>query len=189
MNRILASMVSVLAVAIASCDENGDAKIVNMRINHYKQPIINHELFYGFSFLVQEGGQMGNNQWYELSTTIEGFEYQPGYVYELQAKKEHYEPAVDRINADYSLIQVLSKTKVPEGETFDITLSIPYPNAFASFVTQNEMDEFSLLGMTVIDCGDLCDELEENLANQIGLIGTFEHADNESVRLLALREH
>jgi len=60
-------------------------------------------------YLVKEAGQ---NDWQFLYNEIDGFEYEPGYEYEIEVVKEKIEnPAADQSSIRYILIKVLSKTK------------------------------------------------------------------------------
>ncbi len=159
-----------------------------MRINHFQQPVMNQELFNGLSYIVQEGDGIGKDNWNGFSNIIAGFNYELGYVYDLEVQKKLIEdPMIDMPDAEYSLIRILSKTKVPQATTFDITLTIRSANGFASVVTKNEISKFSLLGETEIDCGDLCGTLEANIKNKNGLIGTFVHIDDKTIQLVTLK--
>lgn len=64
--------------------------------------------------LIKEEGQ---SDWQFFYSEIEGFEYEPGYEYEIEVKKETVDnPAADRSSIRYVLIKVLSKTaKESEG--------------------------------------------------------------------------
>ena len=188
MKNILIIILAIISVSIISCEKDENIEIVKMRVNHYQQPVNSQELFYGLSFIVQEGDEIGNDKWYGFSNIISGFDYEVGFVYDIEVKKKHIEdPMIDMPNVEYSLIRILSKTKVPQETTFDITLTISYSNGFESLVTKNEISKFSLLGETEIDCENLCGALEDNIENQNGLIGTFAHIDDKTIHLLNLK--
>ncbi len=188
MKNTLVFVLAIVSVIIFSCKKDENVEIVKMRINHYQQPVNNQELFYGLSYIVQEGDKIGTDDWTRLSSAITGFEYELGYVYDLEIKKTHIEsPMIDMPNVVYSLNKVLSKTKATTESTFDITLAISYSNGFESFVTKNEMSRYSLLGKTEIESGDLSSTLEQNIMQQKGMTGTFAHIDNKTIRLVSLR--
>lgn len=172
-----------------SCEKDDNVEIVKMRVNHYQQPVNMSESFYGLAFKVQIGDQIGKDQWLEFDNPIAGFDYELGYVYDIEVQKKHIEkPGIDRSNEEYSLIRILSKTEVPQETTFDITLTIKYTNVFfESLVTKTASDKLSLLGMTEINCGDLCESLETNIENQNGLIGTCAHIDDKTIQLVSLK--
>lgn len=181
-------ILAIVSICIISCEKDDDIEIVKMRVNHYQQPVNYQELFYGLSFNVQEGDQIGKDTWYGFSNTITGFDYEIGYVYDIEVQKKHIKnPMVDMSNVEYSLIRILSKTKVPQETTFDIILTIKYANGFESLVTKNAFNKLSLLGETEVDCGNMCDALEENMENKNGLIGTFKHVDDKTIQLLSLK--
>ncbi|TLX72986.1 DUF4377 domain-containing protein [Labilibacter sediminis] len=178
----------IIAFAIQfSCEKEDDIQVVKMRINHYQQPVNQPEFYYGLSYKVQEGKQIGKGEWFGFLNTISGFEYELGYVYDIEVQKKQIEdPMIDMPSVEYSLIRIISKTQVVQEITFDITLSIEYSNGFESYLIKNNQLEFTLLGDTKIDCGELCDELEESIINQKGMVGTFKHVGNEKIGLLRL---
>jgi len=58
--------------------------------------------------LIKENGE---KDWQFLYSGIEGFEYEPGYEYEIEVVKEKIEnPAADQSSIKYILTKVLSKT-------------------------------------------------------------------------------
>lgn len=174
-------------MGLVSCEKSDDTELVKMRINHYQQPANNYEFFYGLSFIVQEGSEIGNTKWYGFSGRISGFDYELGYTYDIIVQKKRIKnPMIDMPDTEYSLFKILSKTKVPDDTTFDIELAIKFPNGYEPLVTLNEESEFTLLGKTVIDCGELCGELENYLENETGMVGTFRHIDAETIQLLKL---
>ena len=55
--------------------------------------------------------EYGEKDWQFLYNEIEGFEYEPGYEYEIEVVKEKIEnPAADQSSIKYILTKVLSKT-------------------------------------------------------------------------------
>ncbi|SFT85879.1 META domain-containing protein [Lishizhenia tianjinensis] len=62
--------------------------------------------------LIQHGDSLGNN-WSNFYDQIEGFTYEPGYIYELEVKKTVLDPAnvpADASTIKYSLVKEISKT-------------------------------------------------------------------------------
>lgn len=54
----------------------------------------------------------GQNDWEYLYNSIEGFNYQPGYEYEIEIKKEQVEnPAADQSSIRYIFVKEVSKTQ------------------------------------------------------------------------------
>ncbi|SFF31284.1 DUF4377 domain-containing protein [Sunxiuqinia elliptica] len=187
MKKNLLAVLVIMAAFLISCEKEDNISFAKMRINHYQQPVNMQELYTGLSFKVQEGSQIGKEEWYGFSNRISGFEYELGYIYDIVVQKEKIEnPMVDMPSVKYSLVKVNSKSKVPQETTFTITLAINYFNGFESLVVENESSNYTLLGETEIDCGELCDALEENIKNENGMVGTFKHIDRKTIQLLEL---
>ncbi len=90
---------------------------------------------------VQKGEEMNDQAWENFSAQIEGFEFEPGYVYKLRVKEEQIsaeEAAADAPTVKYTLVEMLDKTAdarfVIDGEwtlasvdslPVDTTLAIP----------------------------------------------------------------
>ena len=82
-----------------------------IRVNHYTENCI------GFieqkCYLVQEGDAIGTENWSLFYDEIEGFEFVPGYIYDLDVNILERNPAPQDIGKyRYILIQVLSKKEV-----------------------------------------------------------------------------
>ncbi len=73
MKKNLLTILVVISAFLISCEKEDDIEIVTMRINHYQQPVNNQEFYYGLSYNVQEGNQIGKEKWYGFSNTISGF--------------------------------------------------------------------------------------------------------------------
>lgn len=181
---ILSLLISIVVFSCGKEEDSAKPNLVKMRINHYQQPVNNEEYFKGLAFLVQEGDEMGSEIWYPLLNTISGFDYDLGYVYEIEVKKnEINEPLIDDPGIKYVFERVVSKTRVPANTTFNIIIAFNYTNGFESLVEKNEASQYTLMGETVIETGAFYDALEEGLANQYGIKGTFSHVDDQSLRL------
>jgi len=60
--------------------------------------------------LVQKGETMEEGQWQNFYSKIEGFEYEPGYIYKLKVKEEQLENApADASSIKYTLVEILEK--------------------------------------------------------------------------------
>ena len=188
MYKVLLAALLVMSAIFTSCDKEDDFEVVKMRINHYQQPVNNQEFYQGLSYEVHEGDKIGEDKWYGFLNKISGFEYELGYIYDIEVLvKEVKNPMVDGASAEYSLLKLISKSKVPEETNFEITLSISSSNGFESLVSKNEFSKYTLMGKTEIECGDLCDALEENINNKIGMVGTFQHINSNTIQLLELK--
>ncbi|GAA4322071.1 hypothetical protein GCM10023115_49970 [Pontixanthobacter gangjinensis] len=175
-------MASLLSL---SCSINGgrpdDIEIVDLRINHFQQT--------GFGlrpqlvYQIQESGEIGGDAWKFHYDEIEGFNYEPGYVYDLRASKLiDANPPQDASAIKYILLKVRSKQKVAEGENFDIKLKFGGEN----FVTRDGVKNF-LLDRYEIDCDILCTDLDDYLENNPEVTGTFVHQPDRVLKLMSLR--
>lgn len=75
----------------------------------------------------------GDTEWRFMDKGIEGFEYEPGYEYIIEAQRHYREnPAADQSTIYYSLMRILSKEKkgiggnrpIPVGNTIVILFTI-----------------------------------------------------------------
>jgi len=70
---------------------------------------------------IQRGESIKQNSWELFYSTIENFEYQPGYVYKLNIKEENIDnPPADASSIKYTLIEVLEKKKDNRLDVHDI---------------------------------------------------------------------
>lgn len=165
-----------------SCSIKGDGPnnpdIVNMRINHYEQTGFGP--FPQLVYLVQEGEDIGGQQWSYLYDEIQDFNYEPGFIYDLYVRKENIEnPPQDASSIKYILESVSSKEKVAADVSFEIRLKWEGTN----FVKISGPD-FSLMDSYSIECGDLCEELLSKLENEEEVTGRFVHGDNNNELIL-----
>ncbi|WP_430972509.1 META domain-containing protein [Sunxiuqinia rutila] len=61
---------------------------------------------------VQKGNNLEESQWQNFYSTIDGFDYEPGYFYKLKVKEEHLskeEVPADASSIRYTLVKVLDK--------------------------------------------------------------------------------
>lgn len=183
-----AVLVLSLTSVLCSCENEEKGDLVTMRVNHYQQPVNNHEAFIGLAYLVQQGEAVGSDTWSRLADDISGFDYALGYMYTIEVRKLVLKnPVMDASAVEYTFVRLLSKEPVPAETAFDITLSIRFANGFEPLVTMAQDSTFSLLGGTVLDCGDLRSELTAGIDQQLGLIGTFVHGEGDTLLLRGLR--
>jgi hypothetical protein len=175
--------IAALLLFAVSCGDDKPNEI-RLRINHYLEPGIAEGTF--LFMLTQEDASIGTDKWNYLST-IEGFQYEKGYIYDLVVSKENVKnPPVDASSIRYKLMKVIAKKKVPDEVTFQVRLSRVYSaNAYESFVTGSATAGFKLLNEIEIRCENLCDDLSGNLNNHQPMIGIFKH-DGASIKLAEL---
>jgi hypothetical protein len=83
---------------------------VMMRVNYYRQSCQGEGSY--DCLLVQQGKQLGSQSWELFYDDIQGFAYEPGYIYTLRVKIEKIQdPLQDGSDRRYLLVKVLSKKK------------------------------------------------------------------------------
>ena len=111
-------------------------------------------------------------------STINGFNYEWGYNYELRViwtelvdlvPKPEFSPKPPR-SANYQLVEIVSKTKAPENSLFSM---ISYPE----LITKESYGNYKLgLGEKMFTCIEpLCTELDQLLAAKTFMLLEFRH--------------
>ena len=83
---------------------------INMMVNSYTVDCVGETE--GTCLLVQEGDMIGTENWenFFYSDSIEGFNYEPGYIYGLQVKKTEVEnPPAGGSSIRYELVKIVTK--------------------------------------------------------------------------------
>ncbi len=108
MNKLLSIGFIIL---FASCGPRiSETNRVNMMVNSYTVDCVGE--MQGTCLLVQEGNMIGTENWeyFYFVDSIEGFNYEPGYVYALEVKKTEVEnPPADGSSIRYELVKIISK--------------------------------------------------------------------------------
>ena len=87
----------------------------HLRVNSYTVDCVG--VMEGQCLLVQEGDLVGSEDWeyFYFEDGIVGFDYEPGYIYNLLVKKVPVKnPPMDGSSIRYELIRILSKEKQVE---------------------------------------------------------------------------
>lgn len=104
-------MFGSLLILLVSCGPQiTETNKVNMMVNSYTVDCIGE--VEGTCLLVQEGDMIGTENWeyFYFADSIEGFNYEPGFVYGLVVKKTGVEnPPADGSSIKYQLISIVSK--------------------------------------------------------------------------------
>lgn len=164
-----------------SNDAGNEFQITNMRINHYQ----NTGIAVGpvLTLLVQEGDNIGTDNWEKFYSNIEGFNYEPGSIYNISVKMKQIDnPPLDGNSVKYTLQKIISTEKVNLETPFDIDLKTNGQN----FITTNSSTGYELLNQIKIDCNDLCDQLGEIIENQDYVVGTFKRLQSNEIQLIEL---
>ncbi|MGJ8685110.1 MAG: DUF4377 domain-containing protein [Nonlabens sp.] len=160
-----------------STDDSTNSRII---FNHH------YETGFGFHprliFLTQEGSQLDTDDWSYFYDGIEGFTYEPGYIYDLSINKSPINnPLADQGSVKYRLNRIFSKVKVDDDITFQMKLKFDGFN----FVENNT--GYTILNQIDINCNNLCNELDNRLLNQADVIGIFQHGADGSIELLGFQ--
>lgn len=106
----------IFLVVLLSCNASQtDAEEVHLRVNSHTVECYGE--MEGICLLVQEGEKLGTEDWeyFYYEDSIDGFDYEEGYVYDLMVRKIPVEdPPQDASSIKYELVRILSKEKVQE---------------------------------------------------------------------------
>ncbi|WNH09918.1 DUF4377 domain-containing protein [Thalassobellus suaedae] len=166
---------------LLSCsnDNENQPQTIDMRINHYQNTGIGEGLF--LTLLVQENSKIGSDSWTKFYNSIEGFNYQPGLIYDIRVMVEQIDnPPADGSSLKYTLREIKSTQEVNYETPFDIDLKINGQ----SFITTTS--GYEILNQIEIDCNNLCDELDTKLQNQDVVVGTFKRLQSTEIQLIGL---
>lgn len=164
-----------LAAMVFACSKNDNtitSEEVNLFIDHYKTTSI----LSGTALVVQEGNAIGSSEYSTLGG-IQGFDFVPGFTYNLTAKKTIVKnDGTDAKTASYELISIDDVGEIAQGETFNVPLGV-FVNGrgFVPFVVRTADSTFVLSNEIQLDCRAFCDELEYNTTREQQTIGVFKH--------------
>lgn len=101
-------------LVLTSCEkeekENEKTFETTMRINSYRETC--EAMVETMCYLVQNGEQVGSDEWNLFYSEIEGFEYEEGFLYTLKVQIEEVAiPLEDGSDRKYTLLEVISKVK------------------------------------------------------------------------------
>lgn len=106
-------LLSILALVFGCDSSNLATKVTDLRVNSYTVECYGE--MEGNCLLVQEGAKIGTEDWeyFYYEDSIVGFDYEPGYIYDLIVRKIWIEdPPQDGSSIRYELIRVVSKERV-----------------------------------------------------------------------------
>ena len=172
---------------LIACD-NDEVVQTRLRVNHYQQPVTSLTDY--FAILTQEQNQFASDEWTYHDPNIEGFEYEWGYAYELLVTQEKLKnPPQDASSIKTTLVQIVSKEKLPQDTPFEIRLTMTYDDGgFNNYIRGDASSGYSLLGSVAVDCGTLCDELSEVLNAKERVTGVFNH-QGDGIKLIELKKY
>lgn len=176
----------LLTVLLFSCSAD-DAQVtseeVTLFVNHYKTTSVVN----GTSLLIQENAAIGTTE-FQKTPSINGFTFEPGFTYTLNAKKTITENAgTNATTTSYELISIEDQNEVDPAATFTVPLA-RFVNGlgYVSWLVGNQQTGFVLSNEITIDCGTLCPSLESVHANQEIATGVFIHGEEGIYQLQEL---
>lgn len=182
MKPIYALLASLM---IISCKDD-EIEIVNLRVNHHRQSAV------GFTptlvFLTQEDETIGSDAWQYHYWDISGFNFEWGYVYDLEISKRHLDnPPADGSSIEYILEKIVSKNPVDENTSFELILKSKTIGIVPSIVVGDAISGFQLMDQTAINCSSLCQELEQTLDAENEVTGLFKYNTSNELLLVELK--
>lgn len=184
-NSILSSIKVLFSIfafifLFSSCEKREQP--IKFRVNQFKQTAVAVGPIMTLS--IQQGDQIGTENWAPLYSQIVGFDYEPGYIYDLLVTTtEIKNPPADGSSQAYHLKQVLSKTKVNANTQFDLNLKIDQ----TVFVKGNVNTGFTILNQIEIDCGNICQDFATVINSGAKHVsGKFILNEDGSIRLIEL---
>ncbi|MBW1295560.1 DUF4377 domain-containing protein [Aquimarina litoralis] len=180
-----APLILILLLLIISCNDDDDViEITSIRVNHYLDTgFITFFGNLGVINTIQEGNQIGQEEFLNSYSEIQGFEYELGFIHDLLVKKiQISDPPQDGSSIKLELLEVLSKQAAPLDTEFKIQLTLnTNEDTFLNWVIVDQENNFSLINSSIsIECGSLCLELLTRINNQEQITGVFTHGENNT---------
>jgi hypothetical protein len=115
MKTLFSTLSATLILLILSCSDDDAANFedITLRVNSYTVSCFGEAE--GTCLLVQEGNMIGTEEWnaFYWSASIEGFSFEPNFVYELIVRRTPMEEVlIDGPSFTYQLLKTISKTPV-----------------------------------------------------------------------------
>lgn len=169
----------ILCLFINACEKVEQP--IRLNINQFKQTGYTSN---GPSLVLsaQMGSSIGSDTWNPLYEQIVGFNYEPGYVYELLVTETEITYPQGSGKA-YQLKEIISKRKVNQSIPFTLDLKLPNVN----YIKGDVNNGFKILEEVTIDCDNLCNEMALALADDSKkLSGKFILNADGSIKLMEL---
>lgn len=172
MKKILLFCTAALFFSCSADDASTTNEEVTLFVNHYKTTSVLN----GTLFLIQENDAIGGNT-FEGTAFIQNFNFQQGFEYKITANKIRTQNAgTDAATSSYELVSVNEKNQISPQATFTIPVA-RFVNGvgYVSFVQGTSANGFILGQEIIIECQNLCSQLENLIPNQEAATGTFTH--------------
>ncbi len=176
-----AILVILVFIAFISCKKNNIEREKKIIVNHYKN--VGLTLTPMFVYQTQSGVDIGSTKWDFFYGNITGFEFEPGYIYDLTVKSTPINKSLVDGGSTYELKKVNSKVIVDQNITFNIYFKLHGTN----FISGNPTIGFKILNEQIFDCGNFCDSLTQALSSSNKtVIGKFKRKINGEYILIGL---
>ncbi|WP_378177046.1 DUF4377 domain-containing protein [Aquimarina sp. SS2-1] len=175
-------LILVVLLTLVSCSDDDEViAITTIRVNHYKTTT-NGFFFSGLGtvLLIEEGNQIGQDNFTPTFNGINGFDYELGYIFDLKVSITRLaNPPEDASSTRIDLLEIISKTPVSRDTQFSVRLTLNNTNgSYDDWVTIDQEGNYFLINSLIkLDCQDLCDELSSKINNQEQLTGVFTHGE------------
>ncbi len=184
MKKIVLLLSAAFLLSCTSDDATSTTEEVNLVVNHFKTTAV---LSLNTVFLIQEGDEAGSGT-FKDALTLRNFDFEPGFIYTVRANKITSQSQGSDIDVvSYDVLEITSKTAVPENETFRVPLTAIFNGAgYASWLTGNLETGYFISNEIPIDCLQLCPDLDQIVQNRAVATGVFRHGDNGTYELVSL---
>jgi len=183
MRKIFLLCITALLFACSADDASETNEEVTLFVNHYKTTSVLN----GTQFLIQENDAIGGDT-FQGTAFIKNFEFEPNFTYNITARKISTENAgTDTATVSYELVSVNEKKQISPQAIFEIPLA-RFVNGvgYISFVRGSSTQGFILSQEIVIECQNVCSQLENLTPNQEAATGRFTHGPDGTYVLQGL---
>lgn len=90
---------------------SGSEEVIKMRVNAHQVDCHPEADMTPLCYSVQKGASIGMDNWEVLQQSIEGFNFEEGYTYDLIVKIEFQQGKTGPERFKYTLVEIISKTK------------------------------------------------------------------------------
>ena len=151
--RTFKKILILLFISLQACSEDTPEENfigTKIRVNFYTESCTG--IILQQCYLIQENDNIGGNNWQLFYELIEGFDYVPGYIYDLDVTiDEVNDPPADASSLKYTLNKIISKTNVKpfsgklikQGICMNYVIQVNDIDFPKDFIEQKWSDEFS----------------------------------------------
>lgn len=90
---------------------SGSGEVIKMRVNAHRVDCHPEADVTPLCYSVQKGASIGKENWETLQQSIEGFNFEEGYIYDMIVKVDVLQDKTGPDRFRYTLVEIISKTK------------------------------------------------------------------------------